>query len=91
MLRLGPIITTNVTEDPTNIGPSSVYRRSGLGRRSWMEQDPGRRHRRTKKEIEAAKAELRHYKELYQRGKHERQPQNSFGEGEHREIGRVRV
>ena len=44
MLRLGPILITNVTDDPTNKGPSSVPRRRkypGLGKRSWMGRDPG--------------------------------------------------
>ena len=43
-------------------------------------------YRRPKEEIEAAKAERRHYEELYQRDKHERQPPQKMFWGEHTGI-----
>ena len=76
-LHLDLLRITNVTEDPTKNGPSSVFRRNGPGRRSWKEQDPGRRLGSIafRRRIEAVKADWRCYEELYQRGR----PQKPHG------------
>ena len=57
------------------------------GRGPWAQLGE---YRRPKEELEAARAERRHYEELARGNGHERQPQNFFGGEAHGEIGRLR-